>query len=670
MSLLLLLVLPAAADRPVATADEMVVTATRSPGGLGDSPVATTVIDRADLEGSGADTLAEVLERQPGMQVVRSYRGSGLRLNGLDADYVLILIDGQPVQGRVGGAIDLSRFPVERIERVEVVRGAASALYGADAIGGVVNIVTRAGQPGSSGMARMGSGVLAGSEVEGTLTRAPGGLPLTWRPGGAPSATLDTSVSASAGGEQWGSWSLASLQSTPAMHEPGEVGTQVAGQTSGTVSERLDWRVSDDHRWVAQAAYTLRQLASVEENDAGAVMDHATVSEFVEASVGPDLLFGQKGRVTTNLAWSAFRDQAFVDQRGATALDRYEETWDHATELDVVGTVLPTDRHALTSGVELRHEVLRTDRLSRPVVDRQRASAFAQDVWEVVPASHPHQLLLVSGLRYDRDSLFGDAWSPRLAVRWDPADTLVLRGSVGRGFRAPPFKDLFLSFANLGSGYRVDGNPELEPERAWSESVSVGWSPRAELSFDVAAQRTDLTHMIAVETVATATAGGPARYSYVNIDRAWTQSVDATAAWQVHERLELDLRGGLLQTRDLTRDRALSGRPPATAGAGARVWSPSDRLRFDTAYAWQAPALFFIDDDGDGEDETFEAPAWHMVDARVAVDLTDHIELHLGADNLFDTGDLEYATTRPRRVYGGLTVAGARAPRGGPDATP
>jgi hypothetical protein len=357
-----------AADEPVADGDEVVVTATRTPGRLGDSPVAVEVIGREELEGSGADTLAEVLEHQPGLQVTRTFRGSALRMNGLDSDCVLVLIDGQPVQGRVGGAIDLSRFPVDRIERVEVVRGAASALYGADAIGGVVHIITRKGELGIGVVARLSGGALAGSDTEAALTRFPGALPLTWTPGGEPNTTVDSSVSASAGGKRWSSWSLASLQSTPALTRPGEQATVFDGQTTTTVSERVDLEVSEDHRWTAQAAYTLRQSAALEETDAGALIDRAASTEFVEAAIGPDLLFGSRGRLTSSLAWSAFRDQSFVDQRAATALDTYEETWDHATELDVVGTVLPSDRHAATGGVELRHEVLRTDRLERVAV--------------------------------------------------------------------------------------------------------------------------------------------------------------------------------------------------------------------------------------------------------------------------------------------------------------
>jgi outer membrane receptor for ferrienterochelin and colicin len=194
----------------------------------------------------------------------------------------------------------------------------------------------------------------------------------------------------------------------------------------------------------------------------------------------------------------------------------------------------------------------------------------------------------------------------------------------------------------------------------------VGFSPRSDLSFDLVGQRTDLQNMIAAQTVALATENSSARYSYVNIDQAWTQSVDATAAWKVHERLELEGRGGWLQTRDVSRDRPLSGRPPATAGLGTRVFSPGDRFRLDTTYSWQAPATFYVDRDGDGTDESFEAPAWHMVDARVAGKVGSRVELHVGADNLLDTGDLQYAVTRPRRVYGGLTVS---ASKGGADAS-
>ena len=649
--------------------EEIVVTATRSPGRLEDSPVATEVLTRDELVASGADTLAEVLEHQPGLQLTRSFRGATVRMNGLDTDYVLILVDGQPVQGRVGGGIDLSRFPIDRIESVEIVRGAASALYGADAIGGVINIRTRRAESGVLATARVSGGAMAGADTQAVLTRFPGAIPLSYRSGGEPLATVDSSAAVSVGLGRVGSWSLASIQSTPALSGAGGEATVMDGQATGTFSERVDFKVNDDHRWTSQVAYTRRRQAGIQTSGSGAVIDSASSTEFVEAAIGPDILFGTKGRLTTNLAWSGFSDQAFIDQRMGTALDKYESTYDRATELDVVGTVLPTEKHALTSGVELRHEVLETDRLSIPQVDRQRASVFLQDVWEVIPSSGSQQLLAVGGIRYDRDSLFGDAWSPRVALRWDPTQDLVLRASAGRGFRAPPFKDLYLSFVNLGVGYRVDGNPELEPERAWNESMSLAWSPTDQVDFDISAQRTDLTNMIGTTVVEDGSSGGPVRYSYINVSQAWTQGIDSAISWDVLEQLALRAHGSLLQTRDVALDRPLQGRAPATAGVGTRVQSPSERIRFDADYFWQAPLPYFIDINGDEQEETVEAPAWHQIDARVEVQASACCAINLGAENLLDTGDQTYSFTRPRRLYLGLVASAATRGKGGSDAT-
>lgn len=127
---------------------QSVVTATRSEEPLADTPVATEVITRDEIAASGAENVAEVLDERPGVEIVRSFAGANIYLQGLDPEYMLVLVDGQRVIGRVNGAVDLARIPVDDIERIEIVRGASSALYGSDAIGGVINIITRrAGEP-------------------------------------------------------------------------------------------------------------------------------------------------------------------------------------------------------------------------------------------------------------------------------------------------------------------------------------------------------------------------------------------------------------------------------------------------------------------------------------------------------------------------------------------
>ena len=105
----------------------MVVTATRTEIPLGDSPVATEVISREDIEQSGTEDLAALLEDHPGVDITRSYLGSSIRLQGPEPEHVLILVNGHRVLGMKGGVIDLSRFTVDNIERIEIVKGPSSA---------------------------------------------------------------------------------------------------------------------------------------------------------------------------------------------------------------------------------------------------------------------------------------------------------------------------------------------------------------------------------------------------------------------------------------------------------------------------------------------------------------------------------------------------------------
>ena len=115
--------------------EEIVATGFRAPRDRASDPLATKVVDREDIGASGAEDAADLLEQVPGVDVQQSLLGTEIRLQGFDPDQILILVDAQRMNGRVGGALDLSRIPVESIERIEIVEGTASALYGADAMG-------------------------------------------------------------------------------------------------------------------------------------------------------------------------------------------------------------------------------------------------------------------------------------------------------------------------------------------------------------------------------------------------------------------------------------------------------------------------------------------------------------------------------------------------------
>ncbi|WP_291726675.1 TonB-dependent receptor plug domain-containing protein, partial [Bernardetia sp.] len=122
--------------------NQVVVTATRSEKLLSEVPIPMTVIDEEQIQEMGSLRLSEVLIEQTGLTLLQDH-GQGIQIQGFDPDYTLILIDGEPIIGRVAGTLELSRIAVGNIERIEIIKGASSSLYGSEALAGVINIITK-----------------------------------------------------------------------------------------------------------------------------------------------------------------------------------------------------------------------------------------------------------------------------------------------------------------------------------------------------------------------------------------------------------------------------------------------------------------------------------------------------------------------------------------------
>jgi len=128
--------------------DQMVITATRSEKVLQDVPVVTAVVSSQEFQERGAENLAQALEERPGIVVEpNSSGGKVLRMNGLDGKHVLILKDGVPVAGKLNSRTEMNLFDVDNVDRIEIVKGPSSALYGSEAMGGVINIISRGFSP-------------------------------------------------------------------------------------------------------------------------------------------------------------------------------------------------------------------------------------------------------------------------------------------------------------------------------------------------------------------------------------------------------------------------------------------------------------------------------------------------------------------------------------------
>jgi outer membrane receptor for ferrienterochelin and colicins len=590
--------------------DELVVTAARREQRLADVTIATEIVTRESIEATGASNLAAALTEQTGIQFDGGHpSGAGVMLQGLGNERVLVLVDGQPLYGRISGTLDLSRLPTAVVERVEVVKGPQAALYGSEAMGGVVNVVTRV--PSGVGL-NGGARLVAGSAGR--------------REAGATGELHSGAVDA-----------LVDVGRRDVDRAPGR------SEDTGALAERLDalGRVS----WQPDSSLALEIGAMVLDErqrwPSGTQYDFADNTQ-VSARVSADWRVGaHRFRPTLYLSRLEHlaRRSRFVQPIAGTG---------DSQDQRLVEAELLYGTHAfgqpLDAGIELRQErISSTDgRIEGGARTLYSAEPFAQmelsaGRWSVVP-----------GLRLSWNERWGSALTPRVAARYRLTDALSLRASAGRGFRAPDFKELYLQFVNDAAGYAVYGNHDLRPERSTNLSGGVEWTGgrvygRAQGFWN------DLHDFIETRPVA-GDASGLLLFRYANVARGRTYGAELEAG-MVLPSVRLEAGYAWLGTEDGATGRPLLGRPEHSGRLTASV-TPARGLRTTVSGIYTGATPMERDELGL---ISSEREAFLRIDARLAQRLPWGLELSVGADNLFDRRPGAWAGAVGREWYLGLT---------------
>ncbi|WP_254623895.1 TonB-dependent receptor domain-containing protein [Myxococcus sp. CA033] len=600
-----------------------VVTASRTQERLGETPVATEVITRADIVASGARDASELLAAHPGLEVVQTFAGASLQVQGLGPEYVLVLVDGERVAGRVAGSVDLSRLSLEDVEQVEIVKGPSSVLYGSDAVGGVVNFITRRARKPLGGELRVAYG-----ELE----------------------RLDLDATGEARGESWGLRLSGGLQRRASYDlEPADVGTTGSSLEGFDVSASGDLKGEGPLSLEGSAGFSRRTQRGVDLGVAGAVFDRASRDTSINSRLAPSWKLNSGATLRVEGSYSHFQRRYLRDQRRASALDTVEDTREQQGRLGTQLDARVGERHAFVVGAELLGEWLVADRLETGEGDRGRASLYAQDSWTL--ATGP-KLVVVPGARVDVDTQFGTAVTPRLAAKVDPLSWLTVRGSYGWGYRAPGFQELLLDFENPSVGYSVRGNPDLKPERSRSFSVSTEVRPSDASLIWVSAYQHALRDMIGT----TLQQGGEQQlFTYVNVARARVRGGELGLRQRFPWRLSGEMAYTLTDGHDEELDRALEGqvlhRLTAQATWRHREWGLETWVR--AALVGKRP--FYPDTDGDGVANPYKSEAYVTVDARIAWRARESLQFFVLGSNLADAGNPTDLPIPPRTFQAGLS---------------
>lgn len=617
-------------DDDAADQRTVVVTASRTEQAVGDVAVSTRVVDRAAIEASGAENLGAILEEQPGLQVLRSFAGAGgvgVQMQGLDSKYVLILVDGMRATGRVGGVLDLSRFPAEDIAQIEIVKGPGSALYGADAIAGVINIITRKATRPLEIDGRVRFGSYATADMAATVGGQRGRWSTRWSAGWTHSGGFDRDPS-----------------------DPATTGN--AGHTV-QVAQRSEVRVRHDLSIGVHADGQRRDLRGVDSNAAGAVFDRQNLQHTASLTVTPELVWSDPSRLKITAHVAHFDDLYSLDQRGSSALDQRQHTRDTLGQFAAHYDAVIAGKHLFSAGLETQLEFLATERLEGGSGTRQRLALYTQDEWKI--AERP-RLVVVPGVRVDIDSQFGGYPSPRLAVRLDPIDALTLRAAAGLGFRAPSFRELYLAFANPAVGYRVTGNPDLRAETARSATAGVVWRIARGHQLAVDYFHHHLRDLITLDGT-TLALGSDNTFRYINIGAARSQGIEAAFSTRLREAVDAELSYTFTRPLNLETRRPLPGRPAHQAHARIRGRIARSGTTLQLRAALQGQQFYYGSGEVEGDDgDVVRVAPYASVDLRAAQEaLGGRVTFFAGVDNLLDAGNASTLPLMPRLFYGGVS---------------
>ncbi|MBM0105254.1 TonB-dependent receptor [Steroidobacter sp. S1-65] len=580
---------------------QVVVTATFIEQKLEDAPASITVIDREELNSRPVQDLADALQGAAGVQVGGvGLARRGISIRGMSNEYTLTMIDGRRVSQTAGvighSEADVGWVPTEGIERIEVVRGPMSSLYGSDALGGVINIITRP----------------ATDEWRASMTSRG-----EWREDGRGGEVLQTGLylagplvqdvlGISAYGE------FRDREPTVSAVDPRL--SEMEGREVATGNVALNWTPDDAQR----ISVNYGQGKEDRERNAITGRNYYVTTDLIERR---QYAFSHTGQWswgdTTLRAYGTKLEKTNRRSSGTPVRPQVLEdrTYDARTSLKI------GDANRLSLGGEWREEELFDTSMNSAGYDSTRHRAlFVQDELQL------GSWLLVLGTRYDDHDIFGGQNSPRAYAVYHASENVTLKGGVGRGFKAPNLKLLSPEYSVTTSSFVVFGNPDLDPEFNTSYELGASYNA-ARWSLQATLFQNDVEDLI--QSYCASDCDALRVLNYENVEEARIRGVEVAASLSPLPQLAMDLNYTFLNAKDLTADQPLAEKPKHTINLTLK-WSATDKLNAQLRGNYYGKQTMY------SSEVRYGLPDYTLWGADLNYQLTSHFKLHLSGDNLSD----------------------------------
>jgi len=591
---------PAAADdepAPPVSLPPVVISATRIPTPEAQLGSSVTVITGDEIQRKQERTLSDVLQDVPGLNVVQT-GGPGsvtsVFIRGTNANHTKVLIDGVDASdpSSSNGAFDFSQILASDIERIEVLRGPQSGLYGSDAIGGVISITTKQG----SGPPRLRASVEGGSfgtfnqtaGISGSLSRFSYNFDVTHF------HTADTPV-------------------TPSALVPPGRPVNPDYYDNLTFATRLGARLTDNFDLGLVARYVDSTLRSTADDFLGpeAIPSVSDNHEFFTRATAHLALFDGAFDQTVGLGYTDY-SRRLLDPNDTPAVPAYYRG--DRVKIDYQGNIHLMPGEVLTLGAEHQLDEIND---SAPVVAQMANDA----VFLQLQSSFGERFFNTISVRYDNNDRFGGKATFRLAPAFlIPETGTKLKGSIGTGFKAPTLDEMFDSYPEFG----FFANPYLKPETSVGYDIGFEQSlPGDRVAFGATYFHNNIANLISINETGT---------SYANIGQATTQGVETFVSYKPVTAVTLRADYTYTNAVDDILHQELLRRPRDKASLNA-TWQVTEAASVSATVLYVGP---WVDINRSGSVSGLIAKGYTLVNLAGSYDLGHGLTAFARIDNLLD----------------------------------
>jgi outer membrane cobalamin receptor len=562
------------ADSQLVNLDRLVVTATRTRRRMSETPASVSVVSKETIESSPAKGIDDLIARKPGVQL-RRVVGIG---EGIPSDIILraipgtfgssrtlILVDGIPTNASGTPFLILNEIPLDAVERVEIVRGPYSSLYGANAFGGVINVITREGYGRPDAKVSLETGypfsVLHSytTDERGAIAAARKGARETyWNFNGSSSGGNDRfNFLAAVGYRTIGNYLLRDYAIS-------RVGTDTLrlrnvnydyhdfrafGKCGLVVNDRVSLNLNLRY-FNSELGFGRTRKIKPDSADiitSGEKLLLGPTAKFKLAD-NLDLHLGGYYRRVNGGFWNEELDTSIAG--GSTYVRSYWKSNSDDGQIESRLFWRPAQAHTVTAGFEALRNYIHFGATRSTLTEKELKPSRADGITNLGVFVQDELVLLdrlniVPGVRYDYHSEFGGAVCPKLGVSYKLVDALRVRSSIGRAFRAPTLSELYMPDLRINPSFVMRANPELKPEYIWAGDGAVEWMPVSNLRVQAGGFFNAMRDLVVPRL-----ASDKQAVTHANVSTAWSRGVETELEWQPLDWLNLTAGYVFQKSRD------------------------------------------------------------------------------------------------------------------------